>query len=75
MAAQLGYLPEMRESRRQQQLQAPVRHAAVTSKRPAQRGAIAKAWSRSASFCQHVGDETAQILLDHFLVLFELSPP
>ena len=71
-AEQLGYLPEMREPRRQEQLQAPVRHAAVTSTRSAQRDAIAKASSRSASLCQHVGDEPVQSLLDYF---FALSPP
>jgi hypothetical protein len=65
----------MREPRRQEQLQAPMRHAAVTSKRSVQRDAIAKAGSRSASLCQHAGDEPVQPLLDHFLVLFEVSPP
>ena len=74
-AAQLGYLNEMREPRRQEKLQAPARHGAVTSKRSVQRDATAKASSRSASLCPHVGDEPAQTLLDHSLVLFELSPP
>ena len=64
----------MREPRRQEQLQAPVRHAAVTSKRSVQRDAIAKAGSRNASLCPHVADEPAQTLLYHFLVLFEVSP-
>jgi hypothetical protein len=41
-AAQLGYLPEMRERRRQEQLQTPVRYTAVTSKRSVQRAAKAK---------------------------------
>ena len=72
---QVGYLPEMREPRRQEQLQALARRGAVTSKRSVQRDAIAKASSRSAFLCQHVGDEPVEALLDHFLMLFALLPP